>query len=99
MGNILKDMPTENTSSKKKEYTKWKKSNTIGDDTKSIEVRECENGFIIREEHSYKSDDGWKYDEKEYISKTNPLENDGDVTTKPSIKDLVGNLDNNFLSA
>jgi len=45
--------------------------------SKSVRVREVENGFIISIEHSYYEGEGnnrqYKCDEKQYISKTNPL--------------------------
>jgi len=48
------------------------------DTSKTITVREAENGFIVRMERSYyegkEGEKKYKYEEKEYISKTNPLE-------------------------
>jgi len=49
------------------------------DESKICTVREVENGFIISMSHSYYEEAKgdrcreWKCDEKEYISKTNPL--------------------------
>jgi len=98
MENMLKDITPEDNGGEKNETKEWRKSITIGDDTKTIIVRKVKNGYIVSKCHDYKSNDGWKYDKEEYISKDNPLENDGDASTKPSIKDMVGNLDNNFLA-
>jgi hypothetical protein len=48
------------------------------DESKTLNVREVENGFIVRIEHSYYIGEGdkrsWKCDEKEYISVDNPLD-------------------------
>jgi len=48
------------------------------EESKTLNVREAENGFVITIEHSYyegKGDDrSWKCDEKTYISKDNPLD-------------------------
>ena len=48
------------------------------DESKTLNVREVENGFVVRIEHSYYEGDGdkrqWKCDDKEYISKDNPLD-------------------------
>jgi hypothetical protein len=74
--------------SKEKETKVWRKSIKIGDTEDSVEVRKISNGFLVVKNKSYKNDDGWQYDTKEEFSKTNPLENDGDATDKPSIKDL-----------
>jgi hypothetical protein len=45
--------------------------------SKSVRVREVENGFVISIEHSYYEGEGnnrqYHCDEKQYISKTNPL--------------------------
>lgn len=39
----------------------------------SIRVNEVENGFITRITEEDGGDGSWDYNEKEYISKTNPL--------------------------
>ncbi len=48
------------------------------DESKTLNVREVENGFVVRIEHSYYEGEGekrsWKCDEKEYISTDNPLD-------------------------
>jgi len=48
------------------------------DESKTLNVREVENGFIVRIEHSYYEKEGderrYKCDEKEYISIDNPLD-------------------------
>ena len=65
---------TNSEYSDKKEYKKWKKSITKDEITKSVEVCEVENGYIINIcEEGHKNDE-WKYDEKKYISTKNPLE-------------------------
>jgi len=47
------------------------------EESKTVRVREVENGFVISIEHSYYEKEGenrhYKCDEKQYISKTNPL--------------------------
>lgn len=48
------------------------------EESKTLNVREVENGFVVRIEHSYyegeEKNRQWKCDEKEYISKDNPLD-------------------------
>ena len=39
----------------------------------SVNVREVENGFITRITEEQNGQGNWEYEEKEYISKTNPL--------------------------
>lgn len=57
--------------------------------TKSVEVKEVENGFVVCiSEYGYKKD---KYinTNKTYISKTNPLEEESEKNTKQSFKEEV----------
>lgn len=65
---------TNSSYSSKKEYKKWKKSVTKDDVTKSVEVCEVENGFIISICEEGRMNDEWEYNEKRYISTKNPLE-------------------------
>lgn len=48
------------------------------EESKTCRIEEVENGFVICIEHNYYEGEGdkkhYKYDEKRYISKTNPLE-------------------------
>ena len=63
-------------SDEKKKYKTWSKSVTMDDMTKTIEVREVENGFIIKKcmyGHMEGSDE-YIDEKKEYISTTNPME-------------------------
>lgn len=55
--------------------TTWSKSKRTSDGcSESIEVEEAENGFIIKTCKSYKDGEDWKYEDKKYLSKKNPLE-------------------------
>lgn len=60
--------------SEKREYKKWKKSVTKDDITKSVEVCEVENGYVINICTEGRMNGEWEYDEKKYISTKNPLE-------------------------
>ena len=53
----------------------WSKSKRTSDGcSESYNVEEAENGFIISYSKSYKEDGEWKYEDKKYLSKKNPLE-------------------------
>ena len=57
--------------------------------SRTTEVEQIENGFIITERKEYKNKDGWQYESKKYYSEKNPLEIKKDA---PSIikKNLPG---------
>lgn len=73
---------------------------------KSVHIREVENGYVVRIDHSYYEGEGdkkeYKYDEKEYISKDNPMEKKKEkkeeaMTTAgvaSSISSFLGNMSN-----
>ena len=66
-----------NTTSKEKRES-WRKSVQRNGITESIEVKQVENGFIIRKERygedlNSKSPNKWISESKEYVSKENPL--------------------------
>lgn len=72
-----------------KATTTWTKSKrTSNGCSESYTVEEAENGFIISYSKSYKDGDEWKYEDKKYLSKKNPLE---DMSSKDeeSILDKV----------
>jgi hypothetical protein len=53
----------------------WSQSIEIDGKRKEVCVKEVENGFVINITRSGEDSKGeWKWDEKVYISKTNPLE-------------------------
>lgn len=60
----------------KKTYASWRKSETTDGITKSIEVNEVENGYVIEVEKygNIGKNKEWDTIRKKYISKTNPLE-------------------------
>lgn len=60
--------------SNKKEYKSWRKSVEKDGETKSVSVKECENGFIICITEEGNEEGKWEYEEKKYISTKNPLE-------------------------
>ena len=66
-----------NTSPSKK-MSRWSKSIEVNGVTKSLTVKEVENGFIIEQskygKDSTKKNAEWEDECKTYISKTNPLE-------------------------
>ena len=64
------------------------------EESKTCRIDEVENGFVICIEHSYYEGEGdkkhYKYDEKKYISKTNPLE---EMKTKQDKKSNIDKTD------
>ena len=72
------------------------------DESKSVTICEVENGYVIRICHNYKANDEYKYDEKEYISKDNPLEllkkkdNKEDKQTAKSVADSISSFLSDF---
>jgi len=71
----------------KKEYKNWRKSVTKDNKTKSVEVKECENGFIICINEEDNSEGKWEHEEKKYISTTNPLEGELEVDKDKEAKE------------
>ena len=81
------------------------------DGSKSVRVREVENGFVISIEHSYYEGEGnsrqYHCDEKQFISKTNPLleikENKPDIdptdtkTVAKSISSFIASMSNKIM--
>jgi len=68
--------------------------------TTSIEVKKVENGYVVTvRECGYKKEKGnekWVDHEKVYISKTDPLEEPGEVEKKESFKESLNNALNNL---
>lgn len=87
----MKELPISQEKPTKKT---WSKRVEIGDESLETQVREIENGYIVKTCHSYKNDDGYQYDEKEKFSTTNPISEDPDATTSKPIKDLYKELFN-----
>lgn len=52
---------------------RWEKSITTEKGSKTITVREVENGYIVCKSMSKDTDEGYEHDSKEYISKENPI--------------------------
>lgn len=73
----------------KDEKVSFSKRVTKGDSTIEWTVKQVENGFVITKMESSEGKKGWAYDEKTYISATNPLEK------KPEF-DLGTDLVNDF---
>lgn len=73
----------------KKTYARWSKSITSNNVTKTVEVEECENGFLCRV--SKYGDVNGKYisEDKKYICETNPLE---DCDKKDSKDDMLDSM-------
>lgn len=71
---------------KSKEYKSWRKSSEKEGVSKSLCVKECENGYVIDiNEYSYK--EGKSYDNsKTFISTKNPLE--GEMEHKEEEKEI-----------
>lgn len=55
--------------------TKWSFEVTekVGDVEKCTRVRQVENGYIVRISKNWKEDNEYKWEEKEFISKENPI--------------------------
>jgi hypothetical protein len=76
-----------------KEYKKWKKSETKDGVTEEIEVCEVENGFIVEHEKCGTDKKGnYFHEEKKYISKENPLEEEEKKTFADSVKDILSEI-------
>ena len=89
----------------KKKYKRWSKSTEMDGITKSVEVREVENGYIIKKSMYGKKEGSDEYmDEcREYISMTNPMDKNKDkeidkeehkkMDMMDSIKSMFGEKD------
>ena len=82
----------------KKKYKSWRKSVEKDGVSKSVSVREVENGFVIDLEEYGDHEGEWKSKCKTYISTKNPLEGekeyDEEIDLKESIlKDIDNMLD------
>ena len=88
----MKSNITTPTASSKKEYKKWRKSITKDDNTKSVSVEECENGFIIEICNEGKKNGEWYYDTKKYVSKENPLKDEDEYGMKDEMLDSLKDL-------
>lgn len=78
----------------------WRISKTVGKATKTVEVRQVENGFIIcKIREGYNAKEEWEYVKKEWISTTNPLAEVEGAEQLPSFKstDLFGGIMDNEL--
>lgn len=58
----------------KKDYKRWLKRTETESKKETIEVEQVENGYIKTVSINIKSEDGWKYTSKKYISTDNPME-------------------------
>lgn len=59
----------------KEEKKSWSKRIEADGKSKSINVREIENGYIVRISFDGENKEGeWEFNETEYFSKDNPLE-------------------------
>jgi hypothetical protein len=77
----------------KKEYKKWKKSETKDGVTECIEVCEVENGFIVEHEKCGVDKKGNYFsEEQKYISKENPLEDEDKKTFADSVKGILSEI-------
>jgi len=65
------------------------------DTSRSITVEEVENGFIVRVEKSYyDKNKNYKWEEKKYISKTNPLEKKvSKQMMSTDTEEIIGSID------
>jgi hypothetical protein len=64
--------------------------------TTSIEVKKVENGYVVTVRQDGYKKDKWINSEKVYISKTDPLEEPGEVEKKESFKESLNNALNNL---
>jgi len=85
----------------RKPKRRWEKSITSEKGTKTTCVREAENGFIVHISISKDTEDGYKYEDKEYISKENPISNMKDFEEfeqegKKEKLDLFGGMSNDL---
>ena len=91
----LKASPSE-----KEEKKRWSKSISKNGESKSVEVREIENGFLVMVSKDGKNSKGdWEYLSREFYSKTNPLEDEEDILTseEKSIRDMKKSILNDSI--
>ena len=55
----------------------------------SVRVRQCENGFITCITTEENGEGNWEYEEKEFISKTNPLASSSALNSSLEKEDAV----------
>jgi len=74
----MEKIALDSTKSPSKKKARWSKSIEINGITKSLTVREVENGFIVEQttygRDSTKKDSEYMDDSRTYVTKTNPLE-------------------------
>jgi len=78
------------------------RESAIDDTSKTVIIKECENGYLITIERSYYEDTengkNYKYETKSYISKDNPLESKEKEQTSLEVIDSVTNYMKKFLN-
>jgi hypothetical protein len=92
----------ENTKGSEDTKKRWEKSITSDNTTKRVEIREVENGYIVKYSKDVQTDDGWDFESKEYISKENPIKNmegfeEFQDSSKKEETDLLGGIPGNEL--
>ena len=91
---MASELKSVDSSTKKKTYRTWEKRVKSGNVTKSIEVKEAENGFVITiNEYGEKSRGGWYDESKCYISKTNPL---AEMEEMDGLQKSIKEMDDSF---
>lgn len=91
--NLIKDITMDD----KNKYKHWSKSVEEDGITKKVMVGEIENGFIICLEECGEKNGEYKFSEKKYFSKTNPLKDmqpdmiNNDEVIQSAIKDFLDN--------
>ena len=53
--------------------------------SKTVRIRQVENGWIICIDKRFKEGEEWKYEEKEYISRKNPVEDEEEETNEEDV--------------
>ena len=81
----------------KKKLRRWSKSEEVNGISKSLSVREVENGFVVEYSRygrdSMKPESEYVDENKTYISKTNPLEDSEEEKEEEKDKFSLGNID------
>lgn len=73
----------------------WSKSIRKGNSSKTVEVDQVENGYVISIRTEGKDEDGnYKYECKRFISEKNPLENETPVKSGKDIKSVLSGFFN-----
>lgn len=89
----IKDVKSVSGRLKNTEEKITKQSYTKDGITRSITVREVENGFVINiEEEGKDSKNNWNWATQTWISKTNPLDEDGngkEIELSESVSDTI----------